>query len=86
MGVDNDAARAALINATSSAPALREVVKRVAYLNATSPSYRWVLRVPSKSNLADAPSRGELAELERLGAVRHRLDWERVRAWAVSRV
>ena len=54
---------------------VRAVVRAIARLEAKSPSYKWFVRVPSSSNQADAPSRGDLDELKKCGAVRNKIDW-----------
>ena len=76
LAVDNDAARAALVKSSSTAPALRKLVRRVLDQDAVYPNFRWVLRVPSTSNQADDPSRLDLRKLAKQKAVRRRLKWE----------
>ena len=63
--VDNDSARYAAIKGLSPSPT------RVFYaLDAETPTYSWIERVPSKSNVSDGPSRGDCAvTLELLGLV-----------------
>ena len=75
MGVDNEAARAALVKPSTAAPALRALVKKVLDLDAKHPNFRWVLRVPSSSNEADAPSRRDLSKLLGQKALRRTFRW-----------
>ena len=78
VAIDNEAARAALVNYSSSAPALRAIVNEICHLDAKHPAYRWYIRVPSSSNLADRPSRLDTESLSRERAVRRRLDWRKL--------
>ena len=76
VAIDNEAARCSLIKSSSAAPCLRALCGLVAAHDLKHPSFRWYVRVPSKSNSSDDPSRHELRRLRRLGAVRRRLKWE----------
>ena len=68
MFVDNNAAKDALVHGISTSHAMSEVI-RDTRLTCTSLSLGvWYDRVPSPANLADAPSRGETAELDKIGA------------------
>ena len=79
LAVDNESARCAMIKAASAAPCLRALCGLIAELDLESPTLRWLVRVPSSSNSADAPSRGDLLRLRRLKAVRHDVSWEELR-------
>ena len=57
--VDNDGARACLIRMHSKSKVIRDMLRRGSYLQAATPSFVWFSRVPSASNVADAPSRPE---------------------------
>ena len=76
--IDNDDDRAAAINSASSVLAAQAIVRAIVKLSAKYTCYRWFMRVPSPSNLADDPSRGEDEDLRRRQAVRHPLDWGEV--------
>ena len=60
--IDNDSARFALVKMNTPSPASITLVHTYYNVEAEVPSYSWFARVPSKSNPADWPSRGE-AEL-----------------------
>ena len=65
--VDNDGARGALVKgSTTSRPSARIVQSFWVAVGAQG-SYPWTDRVPTKSNPADGPSRGDWSELEALG-------------------
>ena len=57
--VDNNAARDCLIKAGSRSPTLFAMLSQVFQAVADLGSLLWVSRVPSKSNIADLPSRGQ---------------------------
>ena len=67
--VDNNSARFALIKASSPAPSIRRVLKRIVTFHARCPSFIWYGRVPSASNVADGPSRGDVTILQEVGAI-----------------
>ena len=56
--VDNDATRACLVTGTARERINSELVQAVCALEIELRSLVWYERVPSASNLADAPSRG----------------------------
>jgi hypothetical protein len=60
--VDNDATRFAIIKGLSSSPTMRSLVREFYAFEIESPSFTWVERVPSFSNVADGPSRGKPQE------------------------
>ena len=70
--VDSDAARAALVNGHSGSPASARLVGAAWALAQEYGVYLWVDRVPSPSNVADGPSRGQVLSAERMGFVRTR--------------
>ena len=57
--IDNDAADLALIKASSKAKAVHSLIHSFWELASTVPFSVWFERAPSKSNLADRPSRGK---------------------------
>ena len=67
--IDNEAARHNMIKGSSPSLASRLLLKAFIKVEREAPSFFWFARVPSFSNVADAPSRG-LAEqtAKRLGA------------------
>jgi hypothetical protein len=58
--IDNDSARDALISGTSKSLASMTILAEFHLVESTKPSYPWYARVPSSSNPADAPSRGDV--------------------------
>ncbi len=60
--IDNDAARDSLIKGYSDSKASMNVIYQFFALERTSPSSLWFARVPSHSNVSDAPSRGLVRE------------------------
>ena len=65
--VDNDAARAALVAGGSRALPSAKLVGEFWQLAAEYHLYPWVERVPTRSNPADAPSRGDRGQLKGKG-------------------
>ena len=68
--VDNDPAKDALVNGCSKSTASAEMVRFCRLLCAQHAIAPWVDRVPSPSNIADGPSRGESEVLVSAGAMR----------------
>jgi len=56
--VDNEAARAGLIRGSSSNAESAKIIEAIVDKDLADMSLFWYARVPSPSNLADAPSRG----------------------------
>eukprot|EP00435_Cladocopium_sp_Y103_P019275 s793_g4.t1 len=73
--IDNEAARANLISMYSPVVTQAKLLRRLFDTTAACSMYLWVSRVPSVSNIADAPSRFEVSELIRLGFQRVSPDW-----------
>jgi hypothetical protein len=66
--IDNESARMGLIKATSSSSCSDKIIRLYYELERSFPSVTWFARVPSFSNPADVPSRGEFSKLaEALG-------------------
>ena len=84
IAVDNEAARAAMLNAGSAAPAMRHIIKTIVMNDAKVPMFRWVIRVPSASNWADGPSRLDFASLSKVKAERVRLGEKSFEDFAVG--
>ena len=64
--VDNDRARIALIKGASPCFESAWLVQSFWTDESESDCRSWIARVPSRSNIADGPSRGDRAECERL--------------------
>ena len=68
--VDNDGARHSLIKSASPAPSILRVLRNIVRRQARDPAFLWFCRVPSASNVADGPSRGDCVEAVKAGATR----------------
>ena len=67
--IDNEAARFSLIKGSSPSPSMLRLTAAFHALGEDSPCAIWLERVPSPSNIADLPSRGQHREAaEMLGA------------------
>ena len=74
--VDNDSARYAPIKGSSPCLESAWLVQAFWTLESeTSESRSWIARVPSKSNIADGPSRGDRSETEKLFPTIKWLQW-----------
>ena len=60
--VDNHAARYSLIKGSSSSLTMKDLCREFYRHEAVAPTFSWIERVPSPSNIADAPSRGSPME------------------------
>ena len=58
--IDNEAARYSLVKYSSPSPCMRAMIYGLSLLDAVHPFGAWHERVPSPSNPADLPSRGEI--------------------------
>ena len=67
--IDNDGARHSLMKAYSKSQSIQKVLKGIVSIQAEAPAYVWYCRVPSHSNIADAPSRGDVSALVMEGAI-----------------
>ena len=56
---DNDATRLCLVKGRSPSPSMHTMILRFGRTDVDKPCYVWIDRVPSMSNPADAPSRGD---------------------------
>ena len=56
------------MKAYSKSEAIQKVLRNIVSIQAEAPAYVWYCRVPSHSNIADAPSRGDIAALVEGGA------------------
>lgn len=66
--VDNEGSKFSLISGSSENKTVAEIVEKFTAFEIEQHCYLWVSRVPSYSNIADAPSRGDLTFLERMPA------------------
>ena len=66
--VDNDPARFGMIKSESNSDMSNKIIKQYYKLESESPSVSWFARVPTESNPADLPSRGELVKAAKLFA------------------
>lgn len=73
--LDNDAARSAYIKGVGSTHYASLMVDRFVQCELELQIKSWFSRVPSYSNVADAPSRLSFGKLEELGAYRRQIDW-----------
>ncbi|CAE7415281.1 unnamed protein product [Symbiodinium sp. CCMP2592] len=60
--IDNESARYGLIKGISDSPSMSSLIQSFAIADSKAPSYSWYERVPSFSNIADGPSRGDSSE------------------------
>ena len=78
--VDNEAAQGALIRGSSSTVQGNRLLKLFVEFEMQCQIKVWFARVPTSSNPADKPSRGETEELVTLGASRSVVDWQSFKA------
>ena len=78
--LDNEGAKAALINGATSTENGRLIIQQFVLKELQIQMRVWFSRVPTSSNLADAPSRLECEELDSLGVTRNRIEWEAVQS------
>ena len=78
--LDNEGAKAALINGATSTENGRLIIQQFVLRELQIQMRVWFSRVPTSSNLADAPSRLECEELDSLGVTRNRIEWEAVQS------
>ena len=72
--IDNQSSLDALIKGTSSSELFRAMLERWENLDVNSGAMNWFARVPSHSNPADGPSRGDHTLMDSLGAeIRERI-------------
>ncbi|CAE7464336.1 unnamed protein product [Symbiodinium sp. CCMP2592] len=57
--IDNDAARSVVLRGQSRSDAMHRLALALSMVEAVAPCISWIERVPSSSNIADWPSRGE---------------------------
>ncbi|CAE7725562.1 unnamed protein product [Symbiodinium sp. CCMP2592] len=57
--IDNDAARSVVLRGQSRSDAMHRLAMALSMVEAVAPCISWIERVPSSSNIADWPSRGE---------------------------
>ena len=67
--LDNESARHANIRGYSPVRFSREILSHGIVQDAKLLAFNWYARVPTGSNVADGPSRGDYSEMEKLGAI-----------------
>lgn len=75
--IDNEAARANLISMYSPVKVQAKLLQRLHDIMMRGSMFVWTCRVPSVSNVADAPSRKEFKQLLCTGFVRLTPGWHR---------
>eukprot|EP00971_Amphidinium_carterae_P241676 4798563-Amphidinium_carterae.1 len=70
IAVDNVAAQQALVKLSTTSELMAGVAKCSALIDKKGEIRPWLTWVPSESNIADAPSRGNYKELDAHGAVK----------------
>ena len=74
--IDNNAVRDSLISAKASGDVAHKILERVLQCETDQGFMMWFARVPSKSNIADDPSRGCCKLLEKLGSKEIKINFE----------
>ena len=69
--IDNDAARYCAIKGLSPSHAMRGLIREFYSQDSSAPTYSWVERVPSSSNISDGPSRHQCREALDLLGLQH---------------
>ena len=78
--VDNEGAKAAMINAATSTKNGQRTIEDFVLNEMRCQVKVWFSRVPTYSNLSDKPSRLETMELDTLGVPRDSVDWKTIEA------
>ena len=78
--LDNEAARGALVNASTSTKWGKSMVNQFVLKEMDAQIRVWFTRVPTASNIADRPSRMDSTELDALGVARSSVDWAKLQA------
>ena len=76
--LDNEAAKAALINGVSKTAMGMRLVKAVTSLEVECQMKVWFCRVPTSSNPSDGPSRFDCSEIVAKGGKHFKVDWSEV--------
>lgn len=76
--VDNEAAQGALIKGSSDSPSGAAIVSAFTRLEMELQLKVWVARVPTSSNIADGPSRGDCDELKARNLHQNEIPWKDV--------
>ncbi|CAE7710295.1 SLC24A2 [Symbiodinium sp. CCMP2592] len=76
--VDNEGARHSIIAAGGGAALARVIIDGILSKETSLQIHAWYARVPTHSNIADSPSRGEYEGLLNIGCSRLRVDWDAV--------
>ena len=73
--LDNEAAKASLVNGCSSQDSGAEIIQAFVYSEMGLQVKVWFARVPTSSNISDGPSRLEIADMQRCGAKQKQIHW-----------
>ncbi|CAE7826193.1 kanC [Symbiodinium sp. CCMP2592] len=76
--LDNEGARHSIIAAGGGADLARVIIDGILSKETSLQIHAWYARVPTHSNIADSPSRGEYEGLLNIGCSRLRVDWDAV--------
>lgn len=74
--IDNNAVRDSLISGKASGKVTNKILELVLKNETSNCLMTWFARVPSKSNIADDPSRGCFALLNRLGSAKVEINFQ----------
>ena len=75
--IDNNAVRDSLIGCKSSSKVASVILEQVLQAESDASIIPWFARVPSKSNIADDPSRGQVEQLTKLNCVQEHVSLKR---------
>ena len=74
--VDNEGVKFALIKGSSAAEYTGDLLSFTCFLESDAACLAWYARVPTSSNISDAPSRGDTSFVDGMGCKRVAVDWE----------
>ena len=74
--LDNEAAKASLVNGASMQSSGAEIIQAFVYSEMRMQVKVWFARVPTSSNISDGPSRFDLKEMEKFGIGQRKVHWQ----------
>ena len=74
--LDNEAAKASLINGSSMQDNGAEIIQAFVYSEMRIQVKVWFARVPTSSNISDGPSRSDVSEMEKYNVRRRTINWQ----------
>ena len=74
--LDNEAAKASLVNGASMQSSGAEIIQAFVYSEMRMQVKVWFARVPTSSNISDGPSRFDLTEMEKFGISQRKVHWQ----------